>query len=249
MNQNHKHCLHTEDIPEWSFKKDILSSISSRSTYSSFFPTAVGVNVIQSASVTAILKANRWRHIGYVKISSNSRQSAAATEHAEFWVSLQVPFPIQLADTVDVPAFHSVAHALLWPVSKQKRLQLFSFSMCSYIIVRPASVTPPSLLRKRSYFLWKCQFFSKCSNAVWKHGDLMEMPFSLLISFLSICISTFILPLSLCHSFFTPSLAFSLSIALSLSNFLPSSFPHYILLSNLLKCLLQGYFSSMEIIE
>lgn len=153
--------------------------------------------------LTATLKAHRWRRTGYVKISSNSHQNAAATEHTEFWVSLQVPFPLQLADTADVPAFHSVAHALLWPVSKQKRLQLFSFSMCSYIIIRPASVTPPSLLRKRSYFLWKCQFFSKCSNAVCRHGDLMEMPFSLLISFLSICFSTFILPLSLCHFSYT----------------------------------------------
>lgn len=96
--------------------------------------------------------------------------------------------------------------------------------MCSYIIVRPASVTPPSLLRKRSYFLWKCQFFSKCSHAVWRHGDLVGIPFSLVISLLSICISTFTLPLSLCHSFLTPSLAFSLSIALSLSNFLPFIF-------------------------
>lgn len=85
-------------------------------------------------------------------------------------------------------------------------------------------MTPPSLLRKRSYFLWKCQFFSKCSHAVWRHGDLVGIPFSLVISLLSICISTFTLPLSLCHSFLTPSLAFSLSIALSLSNFLPFIF-------------------------
>lgn len=36
---------------------------------------------MQSGSVTAILKANKWRHIGYVKISSNSHQNAAVAEH------------------------------------------------------------------------------------------------------------------------------------------------------------------------
>lgn len=124
-----------------------------------FFPTAVGVNVIQSGSMTAILQANKWRHIGYVKISSNSHQNAAAIEHTEFWVSLQVPFPLQLADTADVPAFHSVPYALLWPVSKQKRLQLFSFSMCSYIIVRPASVTPPFVTKEILFLVEMPVFF------------------------------------------------------------------------------------------
>lgn len=27
------------------------------------------------------------------------------SQNTEFWVSLQVPFPLQLADTADVPAF------------------------------------------------------------------------------------------------------------------------------------------------
>lgn len=77
-----------------------------------FFSHSIGVNIIQSGSVTAILKANRWRHTGYVKITSNSHQNAAATEHRVLSVTAG-SFSTTARDTADVPAFHSVAHALL----------------------------------------------------------------------------------------------------------------------------------------
>lgn len=98
--------------------------------------------------------------------------------------------------------FFTVWQVPFFEGSANKRFQLFSFDMWFYIIPVLTSLTPPSLLRNRTISCGNARFFSKQANEVLhsletrrSHGN-STFP---LISFFFIFISSFTLPLSLCH--------------------------------------------------
>lgn len=144
---------------------------------------------------------------------------------------LRVPFALYVTDTADVWVFYSVASALLWRVSKQKRFQLFSFNMWSYIIPGFASVTPPSVLRNGTISCGNGRFFSTQPNEVLhslevkSHGNStfpLWFPFSPSLSQV---------PPYLCHPFLMSSLVTSLPIASSILHFLLFRFsPQYFMI-------------------
>lgn len=178
-----------------------------------------------------------------------SHQNLAAPEHLQFWA----PLAASICVTCGYRGWFSFSQWGKCPSLKGQQTERVSVVFLSHVLLHNSRVCccdSTLSIMKENYFLWKCllYFFSEQPNEIlhslearWSHGNSTS---PLWFPFFSIFISSFTLPLSVT---LLSSSATSLPIVLLFPILFFPAFPHDILLSDLLKCLLLKRFSSMQI--